>query len=146
MSVLTGDHLPVFIPRSALTHMSDDEVIKLRRTHDSYVKALPWLPLSPLLSNLDIPRIEHYPDGSIVKRTTGEWARNIKHLDGKEFAKCDVVNGGADQLLYLVFPPKSGPAAYAAVEQYRKSINPPYQQGEARYRQKVGPANGTHFS
>jgi hypothetical protein len=100
MSVLTGDHSPVFIPRLALTQMSDDEVIKLCRTYDSY------------------------PDRSIVKRTTREWACSINDLDGKEFAKCDVVSGGADQPLYLVFPPKSGSAALAALEQYRKLINP----------------------
>ena len=145
MSILTGENSPVFIPRSAITQMSADEVGELFRTHDSYVKAMQWLSLSPLVSNLDKPRIEHHPDGSIVERTTREWARNIKSLDGKEYAKCDVVNGGTDQLSYLIFPPKSGPAAHAALEQYRKLLHP-FQQREARYRDKVGPAKGAHFS
>ena len=145
MSVLTGENSPIFIPCSALVQMPSDKVTGLFQTHDSYVKALQWLPLSPLLTNLNKPRVQHYPDGSIVERTTREWARNIKILDGKESGKCDVVNGGTDQLAYLLFPPKSVDAANAALMQYRKRINP-FQQREARYREKVGPATGDYFS
>ena len=145
MSILTGDNSPIFIPRSALVQMPTDEVTALFQTHDSYVKSIQWLPLSPLLTNLDKPRAEHYPDGSFVERTTREWARSIKTLDGKEFANCDVVNGGSDQLAYLLFPPKSFDAANAALAQYRKRINP-FQQREKKYRDKVGPATGDQFS
>ena len=145
MSVLTGNNSPIFIPRSALLQMPTEEVSGLFQTHDTYVKSLQWLPLSPLLSNLDKPRIEHYPDGSTVERTTREWARNIKLLDGKEFAKCDVVNGGTDQLSYLLFPPTSGEAANDALEKYRKLINP-FRHREERYSQKVGPVTGPQFS
>lgn len=145
MSVLTGNNSPVFIPRSVLTQMPVKEVTELFQTHDIYVKSLQWLPLSPLLSNLDKLRIETYPDGSIVERTTREWARNIKTPDGKEYARCDVVNGGTDQLSYLLFPPTSGEAAHAALEQYRKLINP-FTQCKERYREKVGPVRGTQFS
>jgi hypothetical protein len=125
--------------------MPTEEVTAMFQTHDAYVKALNWLPLSPLLSNLDKPRLEHHPDGSTVERTTREWARNIKTLDGKNFARCDVVNGGSDQLAYLLFPPSSGEAANSALEQYRKLINP-FKHREARYSEKVGPATGNHFS
>ena len=145
MSILTGNNSPVFIPRSALIQMPVPEVTELFQTHDNYVKSLQWLPLSPLLSNLDKPRNETYPDGSIIERTTREWARNIKTIDGKEYARCDVVNGGTDQLSYLLFPPQSGAAANAALEQYRKLINP-FKQREERYREKVGPVSGPQFS
>jgi hypothetical protein len=62
--------------------MSDAEALALFQTHDEHVKSLRWLPLFPLLSTLDQPRKEYSPDGSVLERTTREWARNVKTIDG----------------------------------------------------------------
>ena len=125
--------------------MSTEEMEELFQTHDVYVKALKWLPLSPFVSNLDTPRTEYHPDGSTTQRTTREWARGIQTLDGKQSARCDVVNGGTDQLSYLLFPPESGEAASAALDQYKKLIKP-IKQREAKYCEKVGATTTVQFS
>ena len=143
MSILKGGSSAVFIPRSAFEQMSKDEAVVLFQTHDTYVKALQWISLSPLLSNLDRPRTEHCPDGSKIERTTREWARSI--MNGSASAKCDVVNGGTDQKAYLLFPPESGDAVYIALQEYRQSLYP-FTQREARYREQVGPATSVQFS
>jgi hypothetical protein len=36
-----------------------------------------------------------------------EWARSLKNLAGNESAQCDVVNGGFDQLAYLLLLPST---------------------------------------
>ena len=104
--------------------MTDAEANKLFQTHDAHVKSLCWLPLSPLLSNLDKPRKEFLPDGSVVERSTREWARSIKSIDGNALAQCDVVNGGLDQLSHLLFTPPHLEAATLALEDYRRRLYP----------------------
>ncbi|KAI2491347.1 hypothetical protein MHU86_23201 [Fragilaria crotonensis] len=101
-------------------------------------------PLS-LLSNLDRPRKEYQPDGSFIERTTREWARSIKDLDGKSSAQCDVVNGGLDQLPYLLFTPPYTEAATLALEDYRRRLYP-FTQREAQFRENVGPPPYIQFS
>ena len=95
--------------------MNDTDAEDLFKTHDVHVKSLRWLPLFPLISNLDKPRKEYNPDGSSIERSTREWARSIKNLEGSGLAQCDVVNGGTDQLCYLLFTPEHAEAA----EEYR---------------------------
>ena len=101
-TILTGVQSALFIPRFVFERLSAEEASTLFASHDSYVKALNWLPLSPLLSNLDRVRKEHNADGTVTERSTRDWARNIRTLDGSEYAQCDVVNGGTDQLCYLL--------------------------------------------
>ena len=143
MTILTGGSSAVFIPRSAFDQMSKEDAVELFQTHDTYVKALRWISLSPLLSNLDRPRTEHLEDGSQIERTTREWARSI--MNGPASAKCDVVNGGTDQKAYLLFPPESGDAVYIALQGYRQSLYP-FTLREARYREQVGPATSVQLS
>jgi hypothetical protein len=100
--ILTGDGAALYIPRFAFSQMTDVEAEELFRTHNAHVKSLRWLPLFPLLSNLDKPCKEYHADGSVLERTTRDWARSIKTLDGSALAQCDVVNGGTDQLSYLL--------------------------------------------
>ena len=98
-----------------------------------------------MLSNLDRVRKEHYADGTITERTTREWARSIRTLDDKEYAQCNLVNGGTDQLWYLLFPPKDKEAAEQALEAYRRRL---YQfiQREAKFREEVGPPPVIQYS
>ena len=118
MNILTGVKSALYIPRTVFDDMNDSQAKNHFHTHDAYVKRVQWICFSPLLTNLDRPRVEHHSDGSITERTTREWAREIKSVDGLSSAWCDVVNGGIDQLAYLVFPPEHGEAAYKAFEEY----------------------------
>ena len=117
-TVLTGIQSALYIPSFVFESMSGDEASTLFASHDSYVKALNWLPLSPLLSNLDRVRKEYNTDGTVTERTTREWTRKIRTTDDSNYAQCDVVNGGTDQLCYLLFPPKDKEAAEQALEAY----------------------------
>jgi hypothetical protein len=137
-TILTGIQSALYIPRFAFEQMTPDDASALFTSHDEYVKALSWLSLHPLLSNLDRVRKEYNSDGSITERTTREWARHIRTSDGKGYAQCDVVNGGTDQLCYLLFPPKDKEAAQSALEAYRRRLYP-FTQKEAKFREEVGP-------
>ena len=137
-SILTGDGSALYIPRFVFSRMSDAEAIALFHTHDTHVKSLRWLSLSPLLSNLDRPRKEYHSDGRVVERTTREWARSIKNIEGNALAQCDVVNGGMDQLPFLLFTPQHAEAANIALAEYRKLLYP-FTQREAQFRASVGP-------
>ena len=106
-TILTGDRSALYIPRFVFSKMSSEDADDLFQTHDKHVKSLRWLSLSPLLKNLDKPRKEHHAKGEVVVRSTRAWAKNIKALDGSGYANCDVVNGGTDQLAYLLFPPST---------------------------------------
>jgi hypothetical protein len=137
-NILTGDGSALYIPRFAFSQMTDNEANALFQTHDAHVKSLRWLPLSPLLSNLDRPRKEFHPDGSVIERTTREWARSIKTIEGNALAQCDVVNGGMDQLSYLLFTPQHTEAANRALDEYRKRLYP-FRQREEKFREIVVP-------
>ena len=139
-TILTGTQSAlVYIPRFAFEQMTpDDAASALFTSHDEYVKALNRLSLHPLLSNLDQVRKEYNSDGSITERTsTRDWTRNIRTTDGQGYAQCDVVNGGTDQLCYLLFPPKDKDAAQAALDAYRRRLYP-FTQREAQFRADVG--------
>ena len=144
-TILTGTQSALYIPRFVFEKMSDAEASSLFESHDSFVKSLNWLPLFPLLSNLDRVRKEHNSDGTVTERTTREWARNIKTIDGSAYAQCDVVNGGDDQRCYLLFPPKDKEAAQQALDAYRRRLYP-FTQREAKFREEVGPPPVVHLS
>jgi hypothetical protein len=97
------------------------------------------------LSNLDRVRKEHNPDGTVIERTTREWARSIKNNDGNTYAQRDVVNGGEDQRCYLLFPPKDKEVAQQALDDYRRRLYP-FTQREAKFREDVGPPPVVHLS
>jgi hypothetical protein len=63
--LLTGDNSALYMPRSLLSDMPDDKVLEFFKHHDSYCKNLRSHPLSPLLRNLDKPRKEFNPNGSL---------------------------------------------------------------------------------
>ena len=116
---LTGDNSALYMPRSLISDMPDDKVIEFFKHHDAYCKNLRSHPLSPLLRNIDKPRKEYNPNGSLsVERTAREWARSLKpnNTDPGHF---DVVNGGKDQLAYLIFPSHLADIAAQHVTTYR---------------------------
>jgi hypothetical protein len=64
--------------------MADDEAKAPFQTHDSHVKFLRWLPLSPLFQTwIDLGKSINPMEASAIERTTREWARSIKDIDGK---------------------------------------------------------------
>ena len=85
-------------------------------------------------------------DGTVIERTTREWARSIKIIDGNAYAQCDVVNGGSDQRCYLLFPPKDKEAAQQALNAYRRCLYPFTPQREAKFREDIGPPPVLHLS
>ena len=143
--ILTGNCSALYIPRFVFSKMSAEDADDLFQTHDTHVKSLRWLSLSPLLKNLDKPRKEHHSKGVVIERSTREWAKNIKTLDGSGYANCDVVNGGTDQIAYLLFSPQHESAASAALEQYRRLLYP-FTQREAQFRTRIGPPPVVHLS
>lgn len=112
----------------------DDQANALFQTHDAHVRSLLcWLPLFPLILNLDSPRKEYQSDGSVLERTTREWARSIKNLEGNAPAQCDVVNGGMAGSIVAsshYTTPHHTAAANNALEEYHKLLYP-FSQREA---------------
>ena len=143
-NILTGDRSALYIPRFVFSQMTESESTALFTTHDVHVKSLRWLTLNPLISNLDKPRKEYNSDGTILERTTREWARSIKNLDGTS-TQCDVVNGGSDQLSYLLFLPQHAEAATLALESYRRRLYP-FKQREEKFRESIGPPSSIQMS
>ena len=117
--VLTDINSALSMPRSLISDMPDDKVTAFFKQHDVYCKNLRSHPLSPLLRNIDKPRKEHNPNGSLsIEQTAREWARSLKP-NNTEPGHFDVVNGGPDQLAYLIFPSQLADIAAQHVDTYR---------------------------
>ena len=116
---------------------------KLTMLMSNHFVGCPYLPYSPIGTD---PVKEYHPDCSVLERTTREWARSIKNLEGNALAQCDLVNGGGlDQLSYLLFPPQHTEAANNALNEYRKRLYP-FSQREEKFRERVGPPPSFHLS
>ena len=100
---LTGHQTALILPRYALSSMSDEQIKQQFAFHDRYTKSLRALSLFPQVSNLDRIRRETYADGTILERSTREWAATLTTEDNSS-ALCDVVNGGPDQKANLLVP------------------------------------------
>lgn len=72
--IMTGINSPLFLPRLALAKLSLDQISSYFKMQDRYSKSLKSLPLFPTMTNLDKPRTEFSDDGTIVERSTREWA------------------------------------------------------------------------
>ena len=144
--LLTGDNSALYMPRSLLSDMPDEKVIAFFKQHDVYCKNLRSHPLSPLLRNIDKPRKEFNPNGSLVsiERTAREWARSLKpnNTDPVQF---DVVNGGPDQLAYLIFPSQYADLAAQHVDTYRNRLYP-RRKREDKFKVDAGPPTTVHLS
>ena len=143
-SLLTGTNSALFMPRSVVADMTDDKVNEFFHQHDIYCKDLRSHPLTPLLRNLDKARKEYNPDGSLsIERTTREWARSL--TDDQSKFHFDVVNGGLDQLAYLIFPSTHATLAAAHVDSYKKRLYR-RRQREDQFKKDVGPPTTVHLS
>jgi hypothetical protein len=114
----------VFLPRIVLGQLSTAQMTKYFTTHGDYVKSLRPISLAPFVTNLDTIRDEFYPTGEVVKRTTREWATSIMIPSTGVSARCDIVNGGADQSATLLVPSHVYLEVQAAVSQYKLRLNP----------------------
>ena len=143
--VLTGINAALYMPRSLISDMPDDKVIAFFKQHDVYCKNLRSHPLSPLLCNIDKPRKEHNPNGSLsIERTAREWARSLKP-NNTEPGHFDVVNGGPDQLTYLIFPSQLADIAAQHVDTYRNRLYP-RRKREDKFKEDAGPPTTVHLS
>ena len=103
--LLTGENSALYMPCTLITDMPDEKVIKYFQHHNVYCRNLRSHPLSPLLRNINKPRKEYNPDGSLsIEETAREWAWSLVTQNNSDSVHFDVVNGGPDQLAYLIFP------------------------------------------
>ena len=138
LSALDGSGAGVYVPRFAFAKMTSTEAIQLFEKHDSYIRSLRYVQLSPTINNLDTIRTEFFPDGTKMERTTRDWAASILSADGKESAHVDVVNGGYDQKSFLLMAPQHEATVRKAFEEYRRRVFP-FSLREERFRDNIGP-------
>ena len=138
LSALDGSGAGVYIPRFAFAKMTTKEAMTLFEKHDSYIKSLRYIQLSPLINNLDTVRTEFFPDGTQMERTTRDWAASIVSATGTESAHVDVVNGGYDQKSFLLMAPQHEDTVRKAFEEYRRRVFP-FSIREERFRDAIGP-------
>lgn len=134
--IMTGINSPLFLPRLALAKLSLDQISSYFKMQDRYSKSLKSLPLFPTMTNLDKPRTEFSDDGTIVERSTREWAEGLFIDRSDPSARCEVVNGGIDQKAYLLVPAQHWTVAKEYLRQYRLRINP-LGRREARFRDSL---------
>ena len=134
LNILDGSGVGIYIPRFAFSEMSNEQALRLFQTHDTFIKALSFIPLSPLILNLDTLRTEYFPDGSKTERSVREWAATLRTPDGSSSARCDVVNGGYDQKAYLLMSPEHEETIRTEFEAYRRRVFP-FRQREERFRE-----------
>jgi hypothetical protein len=138
LSALDGSGAGVYVPRFAFAKMTTSEAINLFEKHDSYIRALRYVQLSPMINNLDTLRTEYFPDGTKMERTTRDWAASIMSAEGNESAHVDVVNGGYDQKSFLLMAPQHEATVRQAFEEYRRRVFP-FSIREERFRDAIGP-------
>ena len=138
LSALDGSGAGVYVPRFAFAKMTTAEAINLFEKHDSYIRSLRYVQLSPMINNLDTIRTEFFPDGTKKERTTRDWAASILSAKGNESAHVDVVNGGYDQKSFLLLAPQHEATVRQAFEEYRRRVFP-FLIREERFRDAIGP-------
>lgn len=138
LSALDGSGAGVYVPRFAFAKMTTDDARILFEKHDSHIKSLQYIQLSPMINNLDTIRTELFPDGTKMERTTRDWAASILSAEGNKSAHVDVVNGGYDQKSFLLMAPQHEAMARQAFEEYRRRVFP-FSIREERFREAIGP-------
>ena len=138
LSILDGSGAGVYIPQFAFASMSTERERKVFERRDVYIKALRFIPLSPLNNNLGTTCHKYFPDGTTIERTVRDWAFTVLSTDLSEPAHCNVVNGVFDQKAYLLMAPKHEFALKASFEAYR-SRTFPFRQREERFWESIGP-------
>lgn len=136
LSVLNGDQTSIFLPRYAFASMTQEKIAATFEAHQQYVKSLIQLPLFPAVAHLDRIRTEHCSDGTIITRSTREWALQLKAKDGETHAQCDVVNGGRDRNAYLLIPAVYAEDIKIEWRKYKERVFP-MKHREAIYRERI---------
>jgi hypothetical protein len=62
-------------------------------------------------------------DGSTIERTTREWAMQLTLADRVTNARCNIVNGSKNQIVYLLAPQPHFNEMQAAFKEYRLRLN-----------------------
>ena len=99
---LDGSETSVFLGRLLLSKMSNSEVDSIFQTHADFVKNTRFLPLSPVVQNVDRIRTEHKTTGT-VERSTRSWAVTLKDAKGNSL-NCDAENGGDNRRAQILVP------------------------------------------
>ena len=136
LPVLTGRGRALFIPRYALGSMPDEKIRSHFQFHERWAQSLKAIPMSPQINHLDQARIEYFEDGTIIERSTREWASTILAPDNSSPALCDVVNGPPDHKAYLLVPRHYFQKVQQEWQQYKSRLYPPNHR-EARYRDNL---------
>ena len=133
---LTGKASALFLPRLALSKLTNEQIQKYFAMHQSYIRSLRPIKISPGITQLDKEFMETMDDGSTLERTTREWATSLFLADGVTSARCDVVNGSPDQQLYLLVPQPYFDEIKEALRVYRVRLNL-LGQRESRFRDSL---------
>ena len=134
--ILKGSGSSLYLPRLTLRNLTDAQKTKYFTVHDNYMKSLRMIPMAPQIVNLDRERKEHYDNGDIILRSTREWATTLKLPSTGMYARCDVVNGGKDQVATLLVRKHHYSETMLEYGKYKLRINPVAQR-EARFREHI---------
>ena len=131
LNYLTGRNTALFLPLYALTTLTDDRIQQHFAFHETWVKSLSSVDIAPTISCLDQIRNEYFDNGTVLVRSTREWAASLSSPDGKTPALCDVVNGTSDHKTYPLAPRHYLEAAQQHWREYKSRLYPP------RYRDNI---------
>jgi hypothetical protein len=134
LSILTGKASALFLPRYAFRTMPHEQIKRHFDVHHNWSRSLKPIQL-PKISHIDQQRVEYFDNGTILKRSTREWAHSLNLANGQT-AHCDAVNGGSDRKAFLACPNSYFAQAQKELQQYRSRLNPPSHR-EARYVESV---------
>jgi hypothetical protein len=134
--LLTGHNSPLYLSRLAIANLKTAQISAYFEMQDLYAKSLKLLPLFPTLINLDKSRKEVFDDGTIIERSTREWATTIFQNQEDQRARCEVVNGGLDQKAYLLVPAQYALNAAEHLRLHRLRVNP-ISRRETRFRDSL---------
>ena len=134
-ALLTGTGGAIFLPRVVLGSLTNAQISKYFTAHANYVKSLRPICLAPRITNLDTIREEYFENGEVLRRSTREWATTLS-LQNDEPARCDIVNGGKDQVANLLVPSHIFSEVIELYAAYKMRLNP-LERREARFRDEL---------
>ncbi|KAI2493321.1 hypothetical protein MHU86_21203 [Fragilaria crotonensis] len=135
-NLLKGSGSALYLPRLLLGNLSPEKISQYFKIHDDYMKSLRSITLTPWIDDLDSLRDEFYDNGDLRKRTSREWALTLTLPATGMNARCDIVNGGYDQVATLLVPRQHYQEILLEVDKYRQRLNP-VDRREARFRQTI---------
>ena len=134
-SILSGKGTAFFLPRLAFDQISQEQVKKYFEMHQTYVRSLRPIPISPSINNIDELRIEYCDDGTTIERTPRAWATSLLLSNGTP-ARCDLVNGSPCHQVLLLVPVQHLKEVKEALCSYKFRLNV-LGEREARFRDSL---------